>query len=144
MGSVSSKFQELLAARIGQGILDMGYSGQDNFARSIGVPRATVHRLLKANLDPRLSTLEKVAEGLDIPLATLLNTSKTETSLQQQPERSNKSPKSLHTKGRRPNQEISAVLTISGANEEILEKIRKQGKIVIKSDSSGKLLASID
>lgn len=72
MARETPTWQKALAKRISEGIVRAGYSSKDQFARSIALPRMTLHKLLKGELDPRVSTLVKIADGLDLPLETLL------------------------------------------------------------------------
>lgn len=83
-----------------------GFRTQDEFAHTIGMERTSLRRVLSGKYDTRLSTLEKIAEGLEIPLDRLLK-----------PEDSTVKAQLLHTRGKRgvPKQVVLQILVPQGA-----------------------------
>lgn len=63
---------QIIAAQVETAIEGAGYRSQDEFANAVGIPRATLNRVLSGKFDNRISTLEKIASGLDLPIATFL------------------------------------------------------------------------
>ncbi|HLP43603.1 MAG TPA: helix-turn-helix transcriptional regulator [Fibrobacteria bacterium] len=53
-------------------IRERGYPSLENFALSNGMHKATVHQVVKGVVDPRLSTLIRLAEALEVPLERLV------------------------------------------------------------------------
>lgn len=68
MGSLSSLFAE----RLTQAIRDAGFSSIDAFGRETGISRAVLSKALSGKSDVRLTTIERIAEALCIPPASLL------------------------------------------------------------------------
>lgn len=66
--SMPKSVTETIAARIEEAIRKAGYLSQDQFAHEIGLPRATLYRVLSGKIDPRVSTLAKISKGLNVPL----------------------------------------------------------------------------
>jgi transcriptional regulator with XRE-family HTH domain len=64
---------QIIAARVEKALEDAGFRSQDEFANVIGVPRATINRVLSGRFDNRLSTLEKISKGLGVSLGALLD-----------------------------------------------------------------------
>jgi len=64
---------EKIAARLEKALEAAGYRSQEEFANVVGLPRATLNRVLSGRYDNRLSTLEKIAAGLELPLGALLD-----------------------------------------------------------------------
>jgi len=63
---------QIIAAQVEKAIEAAGYRSQDEFANAVGIPRATLNRVLSGRFDNRISTLEKIASGLDLPIALFL------------------------------------------------------------------------
>lgn len=57
---------------IASAIRKAGYASHEQFAHVIDLPKSTLSRLLSGKADPRLSTLERIAEGLGMSLVSLL------------------------------------------------------------------------
>lgn len=107
MGHKHKTWQEVLASRIREGILKAGYTSQEQFARSIALPRMTLYKLLKGEVDPRFSTVVKIADGLDFTLSELLANHTPGAS-------QTNSGRSLSSKpGRRPKKTVTISLTVS-------------------------------
>ena len=70
---MSRSLAQIIAAQVERAIQDAGYRSQEEFAHVIGVPRATLHRVLTGTFDFRVSTLEKIAKGLKISVGQLLS-----------------------------------------------------------------------
>lgn len=64
---------ETIASQVEKALQAAGYRSQEEFANVIGLPRATLNRVLSGRYDNRISTLEKIAAGLDMPLGALLD-----------------------------------------------------------------------
>lgn len=64
---------ETIASQVEKALQAAGYRSQEEFANVIGLPRATLNRVLSGRYDNRISTLEKIAVGLDMPLGALLD-----------------------------------------------------------------------
>lgn len=69
---MDSSLARIVAQRIEQAILAAGYKSQDKFAHEIGLARGTLSRVLSCAVDVRLSTIEKIAEGLGVSAHLLL------------------------------------------------------------------------
>jgi len=103
--------QSKLANRIQDRILVAGYTSQDHFARSIALPRSTLYKLLKGDLDPRLSTLRKIADGLDFSLSELFESAvRNSSSLRATVDGLHP----LHKSGRRGQKTLTVKVAISG------------------------------
>lgn len=63
---------QIIAAQVEKAIEAAGFRSQDEFANAAGIPRATLNRVLSGRFDNRISTLEKIAAGLDLPIASFL------------------------------------------------------------------------
>lgn len=63
---------QIIAAQVEKAIEAAGFRSQDEFANAAGIPRATLNRVLSGRFDNRISTLEKIASGLDLPIAAFL------------------------------------------------------------------------
>lgn len=86
----TESFQVLVAASIARAIENAGFRTQDEFARVIGMDRSTLRRVLSGKYDPKLSTLQRIADGLEMPLDDLLKTD------------ASQAISSLQRKGRKP------------------------------------------
>src|ERR1035437_539798 len=75
MGFKDADSKKRLGRRVEQAVTDAGYGSPDEFARGIGLPRSTFFKLRKGTLDPRFSTLMKIARGLGVSLSTLVGDS---------------------------------------------------------------------
>ena len=62
-----------LADRIAQAIRKAGFSSYEEFAHVVNLPKSTLSRVLSGKADPRLSTLYRIAEGLEVSLVSLLD-----------------------------------------------------------------------
>jgi len=69
---MDSSLARIIAQRIEQAILAAGYKSQDQFANEIGLARGTLSRVLSCAVDVRMSTVEKIAEGLGVSPHLLL------------------------------------------------------------------------
>lgn len=72
MASKDADSKKLLGKRVAQAVSAAGYGSPDEFARGIGLPRSTFFKLRHGTLDPRFSTLMKIARGLDLSLSALV------------------------------------------------------------------------
>jgi len=68
-----------IAASIALAIEQAGFKTQDEFARVIDMDRSTLRRVLSGKYDPKLSTLQRIAEGLEISVDRLLQTASPST-----------------------------------------------------------------
>lgn len=66
------KIQQKVGKRVEDLIASRGYPSLENFALSNGFHKATVHQVVKGVVDPRLSTLIRLAEALEVPLERLV------------------------------------------------------------------------
>jgi len=64
---------EIIASQVEKALQEAGYRSQEEFSNSIGLPRATLNRVLSGRYDNRISTLEKIAAGLDLPVSALFS-----------------------------------------------------------------------
>ena len=48
------------------------FSSIEHFASSTGVPKSLLSRILNLKADPKLSSLEKIARALEVPVEELL------------------------------------------------------------------------
>jgi transcriptional regulator with XRE-family HTH domain len=112
MARETPTWQQALAKRISDGILHAGYTSKDQFARSIALPRMTLHKLLKGELDPKVSTLLKIADGLDSTLEALL--AQPESLRRVGKEIDGSALETLKKPGRRKLRTLSVKLTVSG------------------------------
>jgi transcriptional regulator with XRE-family HTH domain len=72
MSSKDTALKRQLGKRVDAAVLAAGYGSADEFARGIGLPRSTFFKLRKGTLDPRFSTLMKIAKGLGVTLSALV------------------------------------------------------------------------
>lgn len=77
--SMQQTFQMQIAASIALAIERAGFRTQDEFAHVIGMDRSTLRRVLSGNFDPKLSTLQRIALGLETTVDALLTPVSTET-----------------------------------------------------------------
>lgn len=73
----SPEILKAIRIAIGKGLGREGYRSHEEFAYAIGLPKSTLSRLLRDMIDPRLSTLEKIAHGLGMQTSDLLAQSRT-------------------------------------------------------------------
>lgn len=66
------KARKKLGERLEVLIREQGYRSMENFALANGIHKATLHQVLRATADPRLSTLFRLAEALELPLEDLI------------------------------------------------------------------------
>lgn len=66
------KIQVRVGKRLAELIHARGYPSVENFALSNGFHKATVHQVVRGQVDARLSTLVRLAEALDAPLEHLI------------------------------------------------------------------------
>lgn len=64
-----------LSDRISEAIRRAGFASHEEFAHVINLPKSTLSRVLSGKADPRLSTLCRIAEGLEVSLVSLLEDS---------------------------------------------------------------------
>lgn len=69
------KYRQRLGKRLAGLIKEKGYPSIENFALSNGMHKATVHQVIKASADPRLSTLLRIADALEVSLDGLVRES---------------------------------------------------------------------
>lgn len=50
-----------------------GYRSHEEFAHAIGFPKSTLSRLMRGMIDPRVSTLDRLAAGLGMSLVEMLS-----------------------------------------------------------------------
>jgi DNA-binding Xre family transcriptional regulator len=65
-GSKYLKYRQRLGKRLAGLIEEKGYPSVENFALSNGMHKATVHQVLNAEADPRLSTLLRICDSLEV------------------------------------------------------------------------------
>lgn len=116
MARETPTWQQTLAMRISEGIVRAGYSSKDHFARSIALPRMTLHKLLKGELDPRISTLIKIADGLDSSLEDLLAKQRGGSPRTSAEGEAGTAMTDLQKPGRRKLKKVSVKITVSGEN----------------------------
>jgi transcriptional regulator with XRE-family HTH domain len=78
---MQESFQMQIASRIAQAIEQAGFKTQDEFARVIDMDRSTLRRVLSGKFDPKLSTLQRIAVGLELSVDELLTTKVGESAL---------------------------------------------------------------
>jgi len=61
-----------LAVGIAQAIRKVGFASHEEFAHVVGLPKSTLSRILSGKADPKYSTLQRIADGLEISLPRLL------------------------------------------------------------------------
>jgi transcriptional regulator with XRE-family HTH domain len=61
-----------LADRISTAIRKAGFASHEEFAHVVNLPKSTLSRILSGKADPRLSTLNRIADGLEMSLVSLL------------------------------------------------------------------------
>jgi transcriptional regulator with XRE-family HTH domain len=72
LSTMPASLRKIVAQRIEQAIVAAGFNRQDLFASEIGMSRGTLSRVLSSSVDLRLSTVERIAEGLGISPHLLL------------------------------------------------------------------------
>jgi transcriptional regulator with XRE-family HTH domain len=105
MGPKETASKKLLGKRVEAAVFAAGYSSPDEFARGIGLPRSTFFKLRQGTLDPRFSTILKIAKGLGLSLSALAGDSKEHN------EPSDFSPQSLKHPPKK--QKIKVTFTVS-------------------------------
>ena len=65
---VAENIRRLIMRRIKNG----EFSSIEHFASSTGVPKSLLSRILNLKADPKLSSLDKIAQALDVPLEELI------------------------------------------------------------------------
>lgn len=68
----SEKFLLIFGARLAKIRRNKGYS-QDKLALEAGLARGTLSKIEAGKVDPKLTTLAKISETLDIPLKKILD-----------------------------------------------------------------------
>jgi hypothetical protein len=66
------KFRQRFGRQVAKLIGEKGYPSVENFCLSNGLHKATVHQVIKGTADPRLSTLLRVADALEMELDEIL------------------------------------------------------------------------
>jgi len=61
-----------IGRRIDFCIRRQGFRSHEEFAHAIGLPKSTLSRLMRGLIDPRVSTLDRIAAGLGMSLAEML------------------------------------------------------------------------
>ncbi len=76
-GSLAPKYSPEMVAAIGRRIdfciRRQGYRSHEEFAHAIGLPKSTLSRLMRGLIDPRVSTLDRIAAGLGMSLVEMLS-----------------------------------------------------------------------
>ena len=143
MGSKDADSRKLLGKRVEQAVSAAGYASPDEFARGIGLPRSTFFKLRRGTLDPRFSTLMKIARGLDLPISALVGDEREKNVLatDERPEPGAK-PSQVVASGRpRIDRKSSVHVTLSIAADHApawLVEAMAQAKTQPKSKRSGK------
>ena len=70
--TIAENIRRLIIKKIAQG----EFASIENFARSTGVQKSLLSRILNLKADPRLSSLNKIANALQVPVSDLLRTRK--------------------------------------------------------------------
>lgn len=70
--TIAENIRRLIGKKITQG----EFTSIENFARSTGVQKSLLSRILNLKADPRLSSLNKIAIALGVPVSDLLRTRK--------------------------------------------------------------------
>jgi transcriptional regulator with XRE-family HTH domain len=65
---VAENIRRMITRRIRSG----EFSSIEHFATSTGVPKSLLSRILNLKADPKLSSLEKISQALEVPLEELL------------------------------------------------------------------------
>ena len=65
---VAENIRRLILRRIKIG----EFSSIEHFASSTGVPKSLLSRILNLKADPKLSSLEKISQALEVPIEELL------------------------------------------------------------------------
>lgn len=65
---VAENIRRLISRRIKLG----EFTSVEHFASSTGVPKSLLSRILNLKADPKLSSLEKIAVALEVPVEDLL------------------------------------------------------------------------
>jgi transcriptional regulator with XRE-family HTH domain len=69
---IAENIRRLIEKKIRQG----EFSSIDNFASSTGIQKSLLSRILNLKADPRLSSLNKIAEALEVPVSVLVRARK--------------------------------------------------------------------
>jgi transcriptional regulator with XRE-family HTH domain len=67
---LSSNLTRLILRKIRQ----KEFNSIEHFAKSTGIQKSLLSRILNEKADPKLSSLEKIAQALEVPVAELIKT----------------------------------------------------------------------
>ncbi|MDB5104127.1 MAG: hypothetical protein JWP91_1816 [Fibrobacteres bacterium] len=70
--SIAENIRRLIERKIKQG----EFASIENFAKSTGIQKSLLSRILNLKADPRISSLNKIAEALEVPVADLVRSRK--------------------------------------------------------------------
>lgn len=70
--TIAENIRRLIEKKIKQG----EFSSIDNFASSTGIQKSLISRILNLKADPRLSSLNKIAIALEVPVSDLVRSRK--------------------------------------------------------------------
>ena len=69
---IAENIRRLIEKKIRQG----EYASIENFAISTGIQKSLLSRILNLKADPRLSSLNRIAEALEVPVSVLVRSRK--------------------------------------------------------------------
>lgn len=69
---MEAAYLQLVARRIESARIAAGFSTKDELARSAGITRSSISRIIDSHVDVRLSTLVRIADALGVPVHKLL------------------------------------------------------------------------
>lgn len=69
---MEAAYRKLVARRIESARIDAGFPTKDELARSAGITRSSISRIIDSRVDLRLSTLVRIADALGVPVHKLL------------------------------------------------------------------------
>jgi transcriptional regulator with XRE-family HTH domain len=70
--TIAENIRRLIEKKIRQG----EYASIENFAISTGIQKSLLSRILNLKADPRLSSLNRIAEALEVPVSVLVRSRK--------------------------------------------------------------------
>jgi transcriptional regulator with XRE-family HTH domain len=70
--TIAKNIRRIIEKKIRQG----EFSSIENFAISTGVQKSLLSRILNQKADPRLSSLNKIAQALEVPVSALVRSRK--------------------------------------------------------------------
>jgi transcriptional regulator with XRE-family HTH domain len=76
-GTLAPKYSPEMVVAIGRRVdfclRRQGFRSHEEFAHAIGFPKSTLSRLMRGKIDPRVSTLDRLAAGLGMSLVEMLS-----------------------------------------------------------------------